>query len=127
MDKEELIALLHRLNSKTEGGSWFVEHGATKDGQSRIDDGRHHGMHPIYGEAYDIEFAAACVNYVRRFVIEEGTMKQSDEVAILRIKAQIAKIENEIKAYPHWGAKLTALDEERRGLLRTLERLTGGR
>ena len=65
------IDRLRALNAKTEGGEWFVQHAATMSGLSRIDDGRNYGMHPIIGEAHDIEFAAACVNYVRA-LLEPG-------------------------------------------------------
>ena len=70
-DSPDVVARLRELNAKTQGGPVFVEHAATADGLSRIDDGRQCGMHPIYGEAHDIAFAAACMNYVRRHVLGE--------------------------------------------------------
>lgn len=61
---------LRELGDKAKGDEWFVEHAATADGLSRIDDGCQYGMFPIYGEAHEIEFAAACVNFVRRLLEE---------------------------------------------------------
>lgn len=69
MSKTSDIAKLRELASKAEGEQWFVQHAATDDGLSRIDDGCQHGMFPIYGEAHEIEFAAACVNFVRSYVV----------------------------------------------------------
>jgi hypothetical protein len=37
-----------------------------------------------------------------------------------KLLTRIRELEARIKAYPFWGAALTAMDEERRGLLRTL-------
>lgn len=51
------------------GADWHVEHAATEDGLSRIDDGLQAGMFPIYGEAHDVELAALCVNFVVRHVL----------------------------------------------------------
>ena len=36
-------------------------------------------------------------------------------------EARLAWLEKEIASYPHWGAALTAMDEERRSLKRALE------
>lgn len=69
MDKANEIERLRELAGKAQGEEWFVEHGATGDGLSRIDDGCQHGMFPILGEAHEIAFAAACVNFVRRHVV----------------------------------------------------------
>jgi hypothetical protein len=69
MSKAREIKKLRDLAGKAEGDEWFVQHAATDDGLSRIDDGCEHGMFPIYGEAHEIEFAAACVNFVRRHVL----------------------------------------------------------
>ena len=56
---------LAALSAKAHGGEWFVQHGATDDGLSRIDDGQVYGMFPIYGERHEIELAAAAVNHIR--------------------------------------------------------------
>lgn len=64
------LETLSPLADKAKGETWFVEHAATEDGLSRIDDGCLYGMFPIYGEAHEIEFAAACVNYVRQLLSE---------------------------------------------------------
>lgn len=69
MSKEQEIAKLRRLAAKAKGEEWFVQHAATTDGLSRIDDGCMHGMFPIKGEAHEIEFAAACANFVRRYIV----------------------------------------------------------
>jgi hypothetical protein len=71
MNKRQHIKKLRELRREIAGEEWFVWHGATKDGLSRIDDGLAHGMHPIYGEANEIEFATACVNYVLEYIIPE--------------------------------------------------------
>lgn len=36
--------------------------------------------------------------------------------------ARVRELDEQIAAYPHWGAALTAMDEERRGLIHMLER-----
>jgi hypothetical protein len=36
--------------------------------------------------------------------------------------ARVRELDAKIAAYPHWGAALTAMDEERRGLIQALER-----
>ena len=69
MTRQQSIQQLRELAAKAEGEEWFVQHAATDDGLSRIDDGCQHGMFPIYGEAHEIAFAAACVNFVRQFVV----------------------------------------------------------
>jgi len=69
MSKESDIQKLRELAAKAEGEEWFVQHAATDDGLSRIDDGCEHGMFPIYGEAHEIAFAAACANFVRQHVL----------------------------------------------------------
>jgi hypothetical protein len=69
MSKGQDIAKLRELATKAEGEKWFVQHAATEDGLSRIDDGCQHGMFPIYGEAHEIEFAAACVSFVRNHIL----------------------------------------------------------
>jgi hypothetical protein len=75
---EERIPLLRlrELGEKAKGSEWFVQHGATEDGLSRIDDGCQDGMFPIHGEAHEIEFAAACVNHIRAAL---SRAKQEDE------------------------------------------------
>jgi len=40
-----------------------------------------------------------------------------------RMRARLAELERRIAAAPHWGAALTALDEERRALRRNIELL----
>jgi hypothetical protein len=52
------------------GATWHVEHAATDDGLSRVDDGLQSGMFPIYGEAHDIELAALCVSFVVQHVLK---------------------------------------------------------
>ena len=37
------------------------------------------------------------------------------------IRARIKELDKQIAAYPYWGAALTAMDEERRGLRQSLE------
>ena len=69
MSKRVDVEKLRQLAAKAEGEEWFVQHAATTDGLSRIDDGCQHGMFPIYGEAHEIAFAAACVNFVRNYVV----------------------------------------------------------
>jgi len=68
------LAKIREVLAKTtagEGSKWFVQHGATEDGLSVIDDGRcDSGMHGVYGEAHDIELAAACVNFVTLHVLK---------------------------------------------------------
>lgn len=76
MSRAQDLAKLKKLAEKAEGEEWFVQHTATDDGLSRIDDGCEHGMFPIYGEAHEIEFAAACVNFIRKHILppaEQGS------------------------------------------------------
>jgi hypothetical protein len=66
------LAKIREVLAKTtagDGATWYVQHAATRDGLSVVDDGRSEGMHGVYGEAYDIELAAACVNFVTRHVL----------------------------------------------------------
>jgi hypothetical protein len=73
MSRAQDLKKIREVAAKTtagDGAKWFVEHAATKDGRSRIDDGRQEGMHGVYGEYYDCELAAACVNYVMRHVLK---------------------------------------------------------
>ena len=37
------------------------------------------------------------------------------------LERRIAELESQIAAYPYWGAALSAMDEERRGLKRSLD------
>lgn len=37
-------------------------------------------------------------------------------MTLKEMKARLAYLEKEIADYPYWGAALTAMDEERRGL-----------
>jgi hypothetical protein len=69
MEYHKDIASLIEASKKIESGKWFVEHAATDDGLSIIDDGKEFGMFPIKGEAYEIEFAAKCVNFVRNYIL----------------------------------------------------------
>jgi hypothetical protein len=65
-DLKRLRELAKKIDAES---TWHVQHAATKDGLSRIDDGKQHGMFPIYGEAYEIEFAAAAVNFVLDYIV----------------------------------------------------------
>jgi hypothetical protein len=73
MSRKSDLAKIREVLAKTtagEGSRWFVQHGATRDGLSVIEDGRaDSGMHGVYGEAHDIELAALCVNFVTRHVL----------------------------------------------------------
>lgn len=62
-DLEKIREVLAKTTAG-EGSKWHVEHAATHDGLSQIDDGRLDGMFQITGEAHDIELAALCVNFV---------------------------------------------------------------
>ena len=67
-DLEKIRAVLAKTTAG-DGATWHVEHAATRDGRSMIVDGRSEGLHGVYGEAYDIELAALCVNFVTRHVL----------------------------------------------------------
>jgi len=43
-----------------------------------------------------------------------------ETMTIEQIEARIAYLDKEIAEYPYWGAALSAMDEERQGLLRRL-------
>jgi hypothetical protein len=40
-----------------------------------------------------------------------------------RLEKRLAELEDNIAGYPHWGAVLTAWDEERRGIMSALRNL----
>lgn len=42
------------------------------------------------------------------------------------LKARLAELDAQIDEYPHWGAALTAWDEERQAILRALKRIGDG-
>jgi hypothetical protein len=43
-----------------------------------------------------------------------------------QLERRLAEIEEKIANYPHWGAVLTAWDEDRRGIMSALRRMGDG-
>lgn len=53
-------------------------------------------------------------------VVRSPLMTPKQQTIIADAKARIAELDKQIAEYPHWGAAITALDEERKELLNTL-------
>ena len=86
-------------------GPWFVTHAATKDGLSRIDDGRTslERLHPFYLEAWDAHLCAAAPDLyaaLETFVLDyaEG-WQEAQNIAppdrIIAARAALAKARGE--------------------------------
>jgi hypothetical protein len=61
MNERDIVAKIDALYARVAPAPWFVEHGATSDGLSMIEDGRQNGLHSFCCEAHEASFIAALV------------------------------------------------------------------
>lgn len=97
--KEESSIMFLKLremlkNQKSE--KWFVEHGATKDGLSIVDDGTTFGLFPFYGESGDMEFVVAMRNQVQEIL-------DTYDMAITALDLAAEHLEGQATKNGFWG------------------------
>lgn len=61
---------------------WFVEHGATIDGLTRVDDGTLHGLFAFYGEAPDMEFVVKMRNELPAILERMERLEEASKVML---------------------------------------------
>jgi len=62
MTNPDTVERLRELLGKASAGPWYLEHAATVDGLTRIDDGLQHGMYAIECEAHDAALIVEAIN-----------------------------------------------------------------